>query len=312
MFMESKELLSELESLVHKNGFQLFGAARAVVPESDKRNILEWVREGRHGNMDWYPRNMKLRLELEGLGFHPETVFVLGALYSDPEYEEIASKLPFRFSRYATGADYHAVLKKSARDVLTILRDRFPNNVFRQGVDSLPVPEKILAREAGLGWIGKNTNLLNEEIGSYFFLTVIFTDLPLRIASLTAKDRCGTCDECIRACPTGALSAYQIDARKCISYKTIEDRSPTVEGLHGWVYGCDICQEVCPWNRVKAKRRGTETEIEEFKVRDFFKTDGSAMLTLTDEEFQRQFSDAAVNRISYAQFRRNLITVNSE
>lgn len=167
--MESKELLSELESLVHKNGFQLFGAARAVVPESDKRNILEWVREGRHGNMDWYPRNMKLRLELEGLGFHPETVFVLGALYSDPEYEEIASKLPFRFSRYATGADYHAVLKKSARDVLTILRDRFPNNVFRQGVDSLPVPEKILAREAGLGWIGKNTNLLNEEIGSYFF-----------------------------------------------------------------------------------------------------------------------------------------------
>lgn len=310
--MESKELLPELESIAHKNGFQLFGAAKAIVPDVDKRNILEWVQDGRHGKMDWFPRNMKLRLELEGLGFQAETVFVLGALYSDPDYEEITSKLPFRFSRYATGTDYHTVLKKSARDVMDILRNRFPNNVFRQGVDSLPVPEKILAREAGLGWIGKNTNLLNEQIGSYFFLTVIFTDLPLRIASLSAKDRCGTCDECIRACPTGALAPYQIDARKCISYKTIEDRSPTVEGLHGWVYGCDICQEVCPWNRVKAKRRGAATEIEEFRVRDFFRSPGPIILALTEEEFQRQFSDAAVNRISYAQFRRNLISASSE
>ncbi|TGK06289.1 tRNA epoxyqueuosine(34) reductase QueG [Leptospira fletcheri] len=312
MILESKELLSELESLSRKNGFQLCGAAKAKVPDSDRENILEWVNSDLHGGMDWYPRNMQLRLEFSGLGFRPESVLVFASLYSDSEYEAIFGESPFRFSRYAVGEDYHTVLRRKAKEILDFLKRTFPNHSFRQGVDSLPVPEKVLAREAGLGWIGKNTNLINEEIGSFFFLTVVLTDVPLRIASLPAKDRCGTCDACLRACPTGALEAYKIDARKCISYKTIEDRSPSVQGLHGWVYGCDICQEVCPWNRVKAKKKGLETELPELKVRDFFRNKIESLETISEQEFDSLFRDSSVNRISYSQFRRNWKTLRSE
>lgn len=309
MLFESKDFLSELREIAKASGFQLLGIAPAKIPELDKERILEWVREGRHGGMEWYPKNMSLRLDLEGLGFRPESVLVLAALYSDPEEYE-ALELPFHFSRYAMGEDYHSVLRKKAKELMQFLQRTFPNQKFRQGVDSLPVPEKVLAREAGLGWIGKNTNLIHEEIGSFFFLSVIFTDLPLEAASLPAKDRCGTCTACIDACPTNALEPYHIDARKCISYKTIEDRSPSVEGLHGWIYGCDICQEVCPWNRVKARKKGYETEIEEFKIRNFFKEE--ALSSLSEESFQKNFRDSAVNRISYEQFRRNLDSVTRE
>ncbi|EPG67444.1 tRNA epoxyqueuosine(34) reductase QueG [Leptospira wolffii] len=309
MVFESKELLTELREIAGREGFQLFGAAPAIVPESDKEKIRLWVEEGRHGSMEWYPRNMPLRLELEGLGFKPETVLVFGALYSDTEYENL--RLPFRFSRYAMGEDYHSVLRKRGAAVIDRLKALFPGNRFRQGVDSLPVPEKVLAREAGIGWVGKNTNLLNEEFGSFFFLTVLFTDLPLQIANLPAKDRCGTCTACIDACPTDALEPYRIDSRKCISYKTIEDRSEEVAGLHGWAYGCDICQEVCPWNRIKAKKNDRKTEILEFKIRDIFKEEGK-LENLNESEFRERFRDSAVSRISYSQFRRNLDTVKRE
>ncbi|EMJ96903.1 MULTISPECIES: tRNA epoxyqueuosine(34) reductase QueG [unclassified Leptospira] len=302
MLLESKELLDELRDIAEESGFQLFGVAPAFVPSEDKENILHWVREGRHGNMDWYPKNMNLRLELEGLGFKPESVIALGALYNDPEYENL--DLPYRFSRYAMGEDYHSVLRKKASGLLEFLRKKYPNQKFRQGVDSLPVPEKILAREAGLGWIGKNTNLIHEEYGSFFFISLIFTDLPINFVSVQAKDRCGTCRACIDSCPTKALEPYKIDARKCISYKTIEDRSETVNSLYGWVYGCDICQEICPWNQVKARKKGWKTEIDEFKIRDLFKKEN--LSDLDEKEFKNYFQDSAVNRISYKQMRRNL------
>ncbi len=309
MLFESKELLPDLKDIASKNGFQLIGFTSASVPEKDKENIRLWVEEGRHGGMEWYPKNMPLRLELEGLGFRPESVLVLGALYSDPEYESL--DLPFRFSRYAMGEDYHRVLKRKAASVISHLKLLYPNQHFRQGVDSLPVPEKVLAREAGLGWVGKNTNLIHEEFGSFFFLSVIFTDLPLQIGNIAAKDRCGTCTACIDACPTGALEPYRIDARKCISYKTIEDRSETVSGLFGWAYGCDICQEICPWNHVKARKKGWKTEIEEFRIRDIFKEPGK-LQELKQSEFKKQFADSAMSRISYSQFQRNLETVEKE
>ncbi|TGK05563.1 tRNA epoxyqueuosine(34) reductase QueG [Leptospira langatensis] len=308
MVLESKELLDELRPIAFANGFQLFGVSPALVPSVDKENILHWVQEGRHGKMDWYPKNMNLRLELEGLGFKPESVIALGALYNDPEYD--ALDLPYRFSRYAMGEDYHSVLRRKALCLLDFLRTKYPNQKFRQGVDSLPVPEKILAREAGLGWIGKNTNLIHEEYGSFFFISLIFTDLPLQFVASPAKDRCGTCRACIDSCPTGALEPYRIDARKCISYKTIEDRSEDVDSLHGWVYGCDICQEVCPWNQVKARKKGWKTEMAEFKIRDLFKKD--KLSDLNEKEFQVYFQDSAVSRISYKQMKRNLNTLGRE
>ncbi|PJZ70137.1 tRNA epoxyqueuosine(34) reductase QueG [Leptospira perolatii] len=306
MVLESKELLPDLEKIAFQNGFQLVGAAKALVPNSDKKNILQWVQEGRFGTMNWYPKNMNLRLELEGLGFSPESVLVLGAVYYDEDSEAKLDRSKFRFSRYAMGEDYHSVLRKRTKSLLEVLRTRFPENQFRHGVDSLPVPEKVLAREAGIGWIGKNTNLIHEDFGSFFFLSTIFTDLPLRIESTVAKDRCGTCDLCIRACPTSALEPYRIDARKCISYRNIEDKSEEATSLHGWLYGCDICQEVCPWNRVKAKSRKVRTAIPEFKPKAHFIEEPEKLLRLTEDEFTSFFSDSAVLRIGFKKYRRNI------
>ena len=302
--------LSKIQSKALDCGFSLFGVVDAVVPERDKENILSWVKQGFSGKMDWYARNQDLRLNLNNLGFTPRSVIVLGALYQDRDYEEVFATKDFKISRYATGKDYHNVLKKMSEPLLKYLRENFPENKFRQGVDSLPVPEKVFAREAGIGWQGKNTNIINENLGSYFFLSVIFTDLQL-LADKPVTDRCGTCRACLDACPTGALfEPYKIDASKCISHHTIEDRSETFSDpvANGkWVYGCDICQEVCPWNRVKAKKREVYTLNEEFKLRQEFKTfTKSDFLEMTEEEFQEFVKDSAMDRITFSMWKRNL------
>ena len=301
--------LSQIQSKALDCGFSLFGVADAVVPELDKKNILSWVEQGLAGKMDWYARNQDLRLTLNNLGFTPRSVIVLGALYQDRDYEEVFADKEFKISRYATGKDYHLVLKKRSEPLLKYLRENFPENKFRQGVDSLPVAEKVFAREAGIGWQGKNTNIINENLGSYFFLSVILTDLQL-LADKPVTDRCGTCRACLDACPTGALfEPYKIDAGKCISYHTIEDRSETFSDsvANGkWVYGCDICQEVCPWNRVKAKKREVFTINEEFKLREEFRTfTKKDFLEMTEEEFQKFVKDSAMDRITFSMWKRN-------
>ncbi|XDD51992.1 tRNA epoxyqueuosine(34) reductase QueG [Leptospira sp. WS92.C1] len=303
--LESKELISELGGLIETSGFDLYGICKAIIPEEDKSHILSWVEKGKNGKMDWYPKNMDLRLDFKNLGFEPRSVIVLGVLYNDPEYENIFKTIPFRFSRYAIGEDYHRVLRRLAKPILKELKNRYPNNRFRQGVDSLPIPEKVLARESALGWIAKNTNLIHPEFGSYFFISVILTDLPMEIANLPVKDRCGSCTACIDACPTGALEPYRIDAGKCISHHTLEDRSPTIPDTFGWIAGCDICQEVCPWNRVKAKKKGIQTLREEFKLRPFFRENPNSILDLDENGFAKLFADSAISRMDYSMFQRN-------
>ncbi|MBM9499462.1 tRNA epoxyqueuosine(34) reductase QueG [Leptospira sp. 201903071] len=304
--IESKEIISELTPLIEECGFDLFGICEAVIPEEDQRSILAWVEAGKHGKMEWYPKNMDLRLLFKNLGFEPKSVIALGTLYNDLEYDKICKTMSFRFSRYAIGEDYHRVLRKLAGPLLNELAKRFPNHRFRQGVDSLPVPEKILAREAGLGWQGKNTNLIHPEFGSFFFITVILTDLPISVASIPVKDRCGTCTACIDSCPTGALAPYQIDAGKCISHHTLEDRSAEIPNTFGWIAGCDICQDVCPWNQVKARKKGIQTKREEFKARSIFKEDPNSILSVDAKGFEKKFGDSAISRMNFEMFRRNV------
>ncbi|MBM9575744.1 tRNA epoxyqueuosine(34) reductase QueG [Leptospira sp. 201903070] len=304
--IESKEIISELAPLIEECGFDLFGICEAVIPEEDQKNILSWVQEGKHGKMDWYPKNMDLRFHFRNLGFEPKSVLTLGTLYNDPEYDIFCKTMSFQFSRYTIGEDYHEVLRKLAKPLLSELRKKFPNHQFRQGVDSLPVPEKVLAREAGLGWQAKNTNLIHPDLGSYFFLTVILTDLPIVVANVAVKDRCGTCSACIDSCPTGALAPYQIDAGKCISHHTLEDRSSTIPNTFGWIAGCDICQDVCPWNDVKARKKGIQTRREEFKTRSIFKEDPNSILDLDERGFEKTFGDSAISRMNFSMFRRNV------
>lgn len=153
--IESKEIISEFKTLIERSGFDLYGICEAKVPEEDREKILLWVNKGNHGKMEWYPKNMDLRLDFKNLGFDPQSVIVLGAIYNDPEYEEVQKGMTFRFSKYAVGEDYHRVLREHAKPLIKALQKKYPNHHFRQGVDSLPVPEKVLARLAGLGWNGK-------------------------------------------------------------------------------------------------------------------------------------------------------------
>jgi epoxyqueuosine reductase len=192
-----------------------------------------------------------------------------------------------RIARYARGADYHLVLRERLNRLLDWVREQSPRCVGRAVVDTAPLLERDFARRAGLGWIGKNTMLINKHQGSYFFLGALLLDLDLTPDAPHFADHCGTCTACLDACPTDAFAGPGwLDARKCISYLTIELRTPMPEELRDkvgdWLFGCDVCQEVCPWNRKEASEPETVDAVE--------------ILGLTDDEFRRRYKGTALER----------------
>lgn len=331
---------SELISIIVESGFELAGIARAQIPLKDKENILEFCNQSLYGSMDWYPQRNPIRLDFQNLGFIVQSVLVLGMVYHPKkEWEEWmeAKGWKGRVSKYAWGKDYHKVLKKKAKPILEFLREKFPNYKFRQGVDSLPIPEKVLAREAGLGWIGKNTMLIHPELGSYFFLTVILCEVDLHewVHPMTkdqekflkptnlsdnpralyffqdaSKDRCGNCRACLDACPTGALfEPYKIHAGLCISHHTIEYRKETFpEGMetHGWVFGCDICQDVCPWNRVKARKKKVTTQEDDFQPLPLWSYLEERALDIPETDWDKLTYESPLKRIGLVSWLRNV------
>lgn len=255
--------------------------------------------------MDWFERHLSLRRDPARLFPGARSALVLAVYYRDVATEAVLENAPRRISRYAVGRDYHRLLRKKGTRLLAALREIIPELDGRVVVDSAPVPEKILARLAGIGWQGKHTNLIHPELGSYFFLSVLLLNHAFD-ADEPIADLCGQCRLCLDACPTGALfEDYRIDAGRCISYLTIERdaATPIAEALqdavtarapenddapgrgseskdtdpdfHGWVFGCDICQEVCPYNRNRRTRERTTAEpgfrLRE-AVRDFMQT----------------------------------------
>jgi len=289
-------------------GFQQTGIA-GVTLDADEARLLAWLDAGMHGDMDWMQRHGSRRSRPAELV--PGTASVISvrldylpdgtdmwATLADPSLAYI--------SRYALGRDYHKVMRQRLQG----LADRIEREVgpfgHRVFTDSAPVLEKPLARNAGLGWIGKHTNLINSGAGSWFFLGELYTDLPLA-PDVPASDHCGTCSRCLEACPTGAIIApYQLDARLCISYLTIEHAGAIPEALRpllgNRIYGCDDCQLVCPWN--KFARLGAEP--------DFRARHGLANASLvelfawTNEEFLRRTEGSAIRRIGHARWLRNL------
>ncbi len=310
---------SELEKIKQfclAQGFDLVGFCKAEIPEKDRNNLLSWVEQGFFGKMSWYTKEVsqEIRLDLKHLGFFPKSVLVLAVVYNSPAAEETIQSQTKKVSRYALGDDYHSVLRKKANPILNELKSLYPNHSFRQSVDSLPVPEKVFARLAGIGWMGKNTNIINEELGSYFFISTILTDCEWEIPLQEEFDRCGSCRACLDACPTGALfEPYKINANKCISHHTIEDRNILLNEetkLSDWIYGCDICQEVCPWNKTKARRNSVKTSVDEFLPYPFWKEeDLSGEKVFSDEEFQSKFKQSAIKRIGSLAWNRNLKSV---
>jgi len=290
-------------------GFDALGITAIDIPD-DERHLLRWLDEGFHGEMGYMRRHAHLRgspIELlpgtvrivsVRIDYWPGEARAAEEVLGDPSLGYI--------SRYALGRDYHKVLRRALARLAADLAGRIGPFGYRVCVDSAPVLEKAHARNAGLGWIGKHTNLIARDAGSWFFLGEILTDLPLPEDG-RASAHCGTCQACIPACPTGAILApYRLDARRCISYLTIEHQSAIPEELRpalgNRIYGCDDCQLVCPWN--KFARAAAHPD---FKVRHAL--DASSLPELfrwTADQFEQRMRGSAIFRIGYERWSRNI------
>jgi epoxyqueuosine reductase len=299
----------QLAARARERGFDRIGVARIDIDE-DEQHLLRWLDAGFHGEMDYMSRHGTMRSRPQELS--PGTIRVVSvrmdywpaaARNADAALADSDSGY---IARYALGRDYHKVMRRAlARLAKELAADIGPFG-YRVCVDSAPVLEKALARDAGLGWIGKHTNLISREAGSWFFLGEILTDLPLP-EDEPASAHCGTCTACIAACPTEAIVApYRLDARRCIAYLTIEHHSAIPVELRpaigNRIYGCDDCQLVCPWN--KFARAASHPD---FKVRHGL--DGARLTELfawTEAEFEERMRGSAIYRIGYERWLRNI------
>ncbi len=303
------EVKRELAARAAALGFAAIGVAGIEIPE-DEQHLLRWLGEGFHGEMDYMERHGVLRSRPQQLA--PGSVRVVSARMdywpqeSRPASAVLADGTLAYVSRYALGRDYHKILRRALATLARDLQARIGPFGYRVCVDSAPVLEKALARNAGLGWIGKHTNLIARDAGSYFFLGEILTDLPLPVDE-RASAHCGSCEACIPACPTRAIVApYRLDARRCISYLTIEHQSAIPVELRAAignrVFGCDDCQLVCPWN--KFARQAAHPD---FKVRhDLDATSLTQLFRWTAEQFEERTRGSAIHRLGYRRWSRNL------
>ena len=290
-------------------GFQQIGIA-ATQLDNDEAHLLNWLDAGRHGEMDYMARHGVKRSRPAELQAGTLRVISARMDYDPPQsrdaWEVLEDPQLGYISRYALGRDYHKVLRARLQKLADRIADEIGPFGYRAFVDSAPVLEKALARNAGLGWIGKHTNLINKQAGSWFFLGELYTDLPLPVDA-AAQDHCGTCTRCIEICPTQAIvGAQQLDARRCIAYLTIELRGRIPVELRpligNRIYGCDDCQLVCPWN--KFARKSAEPD---FIVRHGL--DSASLVDLfawTEQEFLARTEGSAMRRIGYDQWLRNV------
>ena len=281
-------------------GFHACGISRAEFLEEDAPRLEQWLKSGMQGQMAYMERNFDMRLDPRKLVPGARSVVSLLFNYHNPD--SVGGDDTPRIAQYAYGEDYHFVLRDKLRELLDCLRARIGQIEGRIFVDSAPILEKSWAARSGLGWVGKNTNLITREQGSYFFLCELISDLELAPDGSMA-DYCGTCTRCIDACPTQAITPYKVDGSRCISYLTIELRDQMPQWAQGqwkdWVFGCDICQEVCPWNRFS--RRHNEERL--MPHPDLPLLDRDAWVEMTREVFGTLFRRSAVKRAGYDRMR---------
>jgi epoxyqueuosine reductase len=289
-------------------GFDAVGFAPVRLAPEIRENLATFLAEGRHGDMDWLPAKAERRREPLALWPEARSVIALGMAYTpDPAaFDSLDQPGIGHLSVYARGRDYHDVVKKRLKALGRWICEEFPGDV-KVFVDTAPVMEKPLAQAAGLGWQGKHTNLVSREHGSWLFLGEVFTTLDLP-DDTAAEDHCGLCRQCLDACPTNALPApYQIDARRCISYLTIEHKGPIDRELRpligNRIYGCDDCLAACPWNKF-----AVAAPVTELRARDEFNAPRLTNLArLDDAEFRAFFSRTAIKRVGRDRFVRNVL-----
>lgn len=285
-------------------GFHTCGFARSHYLDSQAPLLEKWLKNGYHGKMQYMENHFELRLNPDKLVGGAKTVISLLYNYFPAE---VQTPDTYKISKYAYGQDYHVVIKKKLDQLVQYIKDHTGDIHIRSFVDSAPVMERVWAKQAGLGWIGKHSLLINKKQGSFFFLAEIVLDIELSYDNPLKTDHCGTCTKCIDACPTEAiLPGKTLDASRCISYFTIElrDEIPTtMKGkFENWIFGCDICQDVCPWNRFSIPHQESDFlptgELLTLKKEDWHQ--------LNEETFKRIFSGSAVKRTKFLGLQRNI------
>lgn len=291
-------------------GFQACGFAVAKKLDIESYRLEEWLEQGRHSTMHWMGNHFEKRTDPTLLVPGSKTVISVLSSYYHPEQDQLIgiTDKPL-IAKYALGRDYHKVVKKNLKDLFLYIDDLCGGLNGRFFVDSAPVLDKAWASRAGLGWIGKNSNLLNKDLGSFFFIGEIICDLQLA-PDKPVTDHCGTCTRCIDACPTNAIyEPYRVDAAKCISYHTIEhkgDPDPDFDGsIENWIFGCDICQDVCPWNS-----RSSTATFEDLHPREqLLNMTTEHWYKLGKQQFDKLFEGSAVKRTGFDGLVRNISQV---
>ncbi len=295
----------QIKKQAYQQGFWFVGIAKAQRLEEEAQRLETWLNQGYHGKMDYMANHFDKRLDPTLLVPSAKSVITLAYNYHNPEIptDDDAPKI----AQYAYGKDYHQVIRKKLKDLLAFIQETTGAVEGRCFVDSAPVMERQWAAKSGVGWTGKNTLLIHPKVGSYFFLAVIILDIALE-TDHPMKDYCGTCTRCIDACPTKAISpeGYLLDASKCISYLTIELKEAIPDEFKGnmenWMFGCDICQEVCPWNRFAQRHKEPDFEPHP----ELLEMNKSDWENLTEEVFQKIFKQSAVKRTKFSGLKRNI------
>jgi epoxyqueuosine reductase len=286
-------------------GFEYCGIARAVPLDDDARRLEQWLSKGLHGSMQYMENYFDLRIDPTRLVPGAKSVITLLQNYFPSEKQ--AADTP-RIAKYAFGKDYHEVIREKLNLLLQKARLAIGDINGRGFVDSAPVLERTWAERSGLGWVGKNGNLINKQAGSFYFIATLITDLELLYDDPFAKDFCGTCTRCIDACPTGAIQPGKVvDGSRCISYFTIELKDELIPAhmkgqFDNWAFGCDTCQDVCPWNRFS--KPTTETAFT--PVPEILNLSTAEWESMTEESFKKIFKDSPLKRAKFKGLQRNI------
>ncbi len=292
-----------VKSVAASLGFDQCGISKAEFLEEEAPRLENWLQQNYHGKMGYLANHFDKRLDARKLV--PDARSVISLAYNYFPENTLPEQNNYKIAKYAYGTDYHFVIKDKLKEFMHRLNDKIGTVHGRAFVDSAPVMERQWAARNGLGWIGKNTMLIHPRKGSFFFLAELIVDLELE-EDPPMKDYCGTCTRCIDACPTDALTPYHMDARRCISYLTIELKEDIPEKFSGkvndWIFGCDICQDVCPWNRFSTPHREPKFNPPA-ALYDLEKDDWQV---LPEEEFRKLFKKSAVKRTKYSGLKRNI------
>lgn len=299
---ENTRFIKELSA---KLGFDYCGVAKAEQLQDDARKLEQWLINGHNGKMGYMENYFDMRIDPTKLVPGAKSVITMMLNYYPDQRQE--AERP-KISKYAYGFDYHEVIKSKLNEFLFILREKIGQVEGRGFVDSAPVLERAWAVKSGLGWVGKNGNLINKKSGSFFFIATLIVDLPLVYDDAFARDFCGSCTRCVDACPTGAITEPTIiDGSKCISYLTIELKDEAIPDefhnkMEGWMFGCDICQDVCPWNRFSQPHQQDALQ----PIPEVLKLDSAEWEAMDESIFKTLLKHSPIKRSKWKGIQRNL------